>query len=493
MRHSRRSLAVVFVLLFFLSGGWAAAAHSATPLASPVAAPLPGPDVGAAGIGDSYYPTMGNGGYDVAHYALALELDVAHGAISRATAVIDATATQALSSFDLDFTGLTITRLTVDRRDAAYARAGGELIVTPPHELAPGQAFTVAVDYHGTPASGGNNLTRGWWAEPGKEIFVAGEPTGSERWFPLNGHPLDKATYTITLTVPRQFDAVANGVLTDTRRQGDTTTTVWEMRQPMATYLVTFHVADMTVLRATGPDNLPIAHWLPPKPTPTQRQAIARVPEMIAFYESIFGPYPFDTFGGTVVDQRLGWSLETQSMVTYDLLAFQESTIAHELAHQWFGDSVSVASWSDIWLNEGFATYASALWQEHLEGERGLDRAVKRMQALAAMDAVAHRADPIAVGDPGPSNLFSLTVYNRGGLTLHALRLTVGDDAFFQILRTWTAQHRYGNATIADFVALSEQVSGRDLDAFFAAWLGSGPIPALPSAAATPAAATPAA
>jgi aminopeptidase N len=116
------------------------------------------------------------------------------------------------------------------------------------------------------------------------------------------------------------------------------------------------------------------------------------------------------------------------------------------------------------------------------------------MQTLAAMDAVAHRADPIAIGDPGPSNLFSLTVYNRGGLTLHALRLTVGDDAFFRILRTWTAEHRYGNASIADFISLSEQISGRNLDAFFAAWLGSGPIPALPAAAgATPvAAATPA-
>jgi aminopeptidase N len=239
---------------------------------------------------------------------------------------------------------------------------------------------------------------------------------------------------------------------------------------------------------------LPTAHWLPPQPTAAQRDAIARVPEMINFYESIFGPYPFDSFGGTVVNQRLGWSLETQSMVTYDQIAFQESTIAHELAHQWFGDSVSVASWSDIWLNEGFATYAAALWQEHLEGQRGLDRAVRRMQTLAAMDAVAHRADPVALGDPGPSNLFSLTVYNRGGLTLHALRLTVGDDVFFRILRTWTAEHRYGNASIADFIALAERVSGRDLDAFFAAWLGPGPIPALPGApVATPvAAATPA-
>ncbi|HEX5497717.1 MAG TPA: M1 family aminopeptidase, partial [Thermomicrobiales bacterium] len=141
--------------------------------------------------------------------------------------------------------------------------------------------------------------------------------------------------------------------------------------------------------------------------------------------------------------------------------------------------------------NEGFATYAAALWQEHLEGQRGLDRAVRRMQTLAAMDAVAHRTDPVAIGDPGPSNLFSLTVYNRGGLTLHALRLTIGDDAFFRLLRTWTAEHRYGNASIAEFIALAEQVSGRDLDTFFAAWLGPGPIPALPAAAATPVAATP--
>ncbi|HET7092922.1 MAG TPA: M1 family metallopeptidase, partial [Thermomicrobiales bacterium] len=461
MRHPRRSLAVFFVLLFVLAGsGWAAAAQ----LARPAATPLPGPDVGASGIGDAYYPTMGNGGYDVAHYALDLDLDVAHGAIARATATIDATATQELRSFDLDFTGLEITRLTVDRQDAAYARSGSELIVTPPRPLGRGDAFTVEVAYHGTPDSSGPILTRGWWAAPGKEIFVAGEPTGSERWFPLNGHPLDKATYTITLTVPHPFDAVANGVLTDTRDHDDATTTVWRMRQPMATYLVTFHVAQMSVLRAVGPDDLPIAHWLPPDPTPSQRDAIARVPEMIGFYESIFGPYPFDSFGGTVVDQRLGWSLETQSMVVYDQLAFQESTIAHELAHQWFGDSVSVAAWSDIWLNEGFATYAAALWQEHLEGQRGLDRAIRRMQTLAAMDAVAHRADPVAIGDPGPSNLFSLTVYNRGGLTLHALRLTIGDDAFFRLLRTWTAEHRYGNASIAEFIALAEQVSGRDLD-----------------------------
>ena len=206
---------------------------------------------------------------------------------------------------------------------------------------------------------------------------------------------------------------------------------------------------------------------------PTRAVAV----EVADFLAERFGPYPFDAYGGIVVaDERIRYALETQTRPVYGPGFFgagrpNAAVVAHELAHQWFGDSVSVARWSDIWLNEGFATYAEWLWDEH-DGGRTVARTFEI--EYAATDWSRPSVNP---GRPG---MFGDAVYKRGALAVHALRRTVGDDIFFRILRGWAAERRDGTATTADFVAYAERVAGRPLRSFLDAWLVGSTAPALP-------------
>ena len=197
---------------------------------------------------------------------------------------------------------------------------------------------------------------------------------------------------------------------------------------------------------------------------------------MAAFAE-LFGPYPFEVYGALVVFDDFRGALETQTLSVFSGRLFGglagELVVAHELGHQWFGDSLTPTTWRDIWLNEGFATYSEWLWQEISNPAFDIDDYAR---------SLAESGRPVwpAPGDPGPEGLFDSTVYNRGALTLHALRLTVGDDAFFKTLRTYAERFAYRNVTTADFVAVAEDVSGQDLADLFDAWLYGDVTPELP-------------
>ena len=206
------------------------------------------------------------------------------------------------------------------------------------------------------------------------------------------------------------------------------------------------------------------------------RASLARQPEIIAFLSSHFGPYPFSAAGGVVDDYDTGFALENQTRPVYSPVFWEygqdESVVVHELAHQWYGNSVAVGRWADIWLNEGFSTYAEWLWSER-EGFGTADE----IFSFFYNDVFAPD-DPfweLTIGDPGPDHLFDGEVYLRGAMTVHALREAVGDDAFFSILRTWAAAD--GNGTIPEFIALAEQTSGQQLDDLFDAWLYTGSRP----------------
>ncbi|MDQ3657485.1 MAG: M1 family metallopeptidase [Chloroflexota bacterium] len=462
---------VLFVLLSFMLvvSLLPVTAQDATPEATPLS-----PTAGALGIGDPYYPMLGNGGYDATHYTLDLDLDIEAGRIKTATATIEAVATQDLSRFSLDFRGPEIDQVLVNGAAAAYERADGKLIVESSQLIDSGAPFAVDVTYHGTSDGGSDALTRGWWTTD-NSIFVVGEPTGSEVWFPVNGHPLDKAPYTMRITVPKPYAAVANGTLIDVESTERTSTYTWDAPDPMASYLVTFHAGPLVVERQTGPRGLPIINAYPPNITPAERAEFARVPEMIAFFETIFGPYPFQSFGNTVVDEDFPAALETQTMVLFGRPAVSETVVAHELAHQWFGNSVSLERWQDIWLNEGFATYAQALWDEHIDGAAVLQPIDRQVCAFLAATVDSSPSTRLQIGDPGPDRLLDGAVYGRGGLTLHALRLQIGDDPFFDTLRQWTSRFFHGHATTDDFIALAEEISGSDLEQFFAVWLFNEP------------------
>jgi aminopeptidase N len=451
------------------------AAVTAVLLAVPAQAGRVSPGPGADGVGDAYFPQAGNGGYDVRHYSL----DIRYAPATRAfagTAVLSVRATAALSRFNLDLRGFTVRAVTVDGKPARFTRAGQELTVTPHRALRKGQRFTVRVRYDGTTGRPVDNTGAlyGWVSMP-DGAFVANEPEGASTWYPVNDHPLDKATYDFRIAVPAGKAAVANGELVSRRTAHGWTTFAWRATDPMASYLSTAAIGDYDLRFTRGPGGLPIIDAIDRDLGEDADDALARTPEMIAFFTRLFGRYPFTSYGAIIDDDEdAGYALETQTRPIYSGPP-GESTVAHELAHQWFGNSVSPARWQEIWLNEGFATYAEWLWDEHTGGPT----ADNQFDSLYARPATESFWNP-PPGDPGAEHLFAGSVYVRGAMTLHALRRTIGDRAFFTVLRRWYAGNRDGTADTADFIALAERVSGRDLGALFDAWLYQPAKPALP-------------
>jgi len=272
--------------------------------------------------------------------------------------------------------------------------------------------------------------------------------------------------------VPKGLTAMANGVLLSQRSSGDSTTFVWREQFPMAPYLATATVGRFNLTRYDVGGRLPT--YVAVDPALKDTGVLAKLPAIVQFYSSIYGPYPFDAVGAIVDDaSNVGYALETQTKPVFDRMP-GEGTLAHELSHQWFGDSVTLERWPDIWLNEGFATWSTWMWDEH----NGRTSAHDTFQAVYSTPADNTRIWSPPPGDPGdPANLFGAPVYERGAMTLQALREKIGDRSFFRLLRDWAAQHRYGNVNTRDFIRLAERDSGKDLRHFFDVWLYQPPKP----------------
>ena len=428
-----------------------------------VAAPAPGP--GAPGAGDPYFPLAGNGGYDVTHYGLRLSYVPGSVALEGRTTVT-ATATQDLTQFDLDLRGFTVSKVAVDGTPATFWRSGQELVIAPKTDLATGASFRVDVSYSGRPrvVTDPDGSIEGW-VPTGDGAFVVGEPQGSPSWYAVSDDPADKATYDFAVTVPRGLTVMANGVLVSRSTTARQVTWRWHEGDPMAPYLATATLGrfDLTKGDVDGvPSYVAVDKQL------GGRKVLAKLPAIVRYYASIYGPYPFDAVGAIVDNApKVGYALETQTKPVFDSMP-DELTLAHELAHQWFGDSVTLAQWPDIWLNEGFATWSEWIWTEHLGGRS----AHKTFTKLYAIPASTKSLWAIPPADPGtPVELFGTAPYERGAMTLQALREKVGDPVFFGIMRAWAQDHRWGNVTTPQFIALAEQQSGMDLAAFFQTWL----------------------
>ena len=444
------------------------------------------PHAGSPGLGDSLYPNFGNGGYQVEHYTLDITVDDV--ATSRLTAVttIQAKATQVLSRFNLDFLGFEITQITVNDQPATYQRSGQELSITPTGLIADKQSFTIVVQYHGTPSpmmSQALPFQTGWVNFEGAS-YVLSEPDGSASFFPVNDHPLDKALYTFRVTVPKPYSVAANGLLTETTESGATTTFLFEEHDPMSSYLVTIDIDQFDLEKTKSGGGIPIRNYFASALPADVRKPFARQGEMLDYFSGLFGPYPFEVYGALVMNAQFGAAMEDQTLSIFgtDMIDLQdvkgtELTVAHELAHQWFGDSVSVADWSDIWLNEGFATYAEGLWAEHADGRAALDDWIKSLYEEVKQNPGFYPPP----GDPAAHDLFNGGVYLRGGLTLHALRLQVGDETFFKILQTYHDRYKFRNVITADFIGIAETVSGKELNGFFDDWLYGTDLPPIPA------------
>jgi aminopeptidase N len=431
------------------------------------------PTAGAPGVGDPYFPDTGNGGYDVGRYDLDLRWRPDAGRMD-GSVTITATATQSLSSFVLDAVDLEIGSVEVDGAAATAAPEGErDLVVEPVEPIDAGAEFTVEISWSAMSQrlGGADPVNPGWVAsDDGDEVYVAFEPFGAATLFPVNDHPSDKAAYGLRITVPEGLDVVANGTHTETVPGEGVATWVFDAPDQMASYLVQVVIADLELVESTGPGGLPIRHAFDADIADELAGTMDRTAEMIEVYEELFGPYPFVTYGAVVVDEPLGFALETQTLSIFGTdTAASESIVAHELAHQWFGNAVSPATWQDIWLNEGFAVYAELLWSAEV-GEGGPDDFADAMRGATGVYDV-----PPA--DPGPDDLFAPSVYDRGAMTLHVLRHAVGDDAFFEIVRTWFERYNGASASTADFEALAEELSGEELTPLFDAWLRAPVMP----------------
>jgi aminopeptidase N len=448
-----------------------------------VAATLPAPE--PLGIGDPLFPHLGNPGYDVLGYDLALTYGGDNSKPLDAITKIDARATERLERINLDFTHGEVRSVEVNGGPARFATAGEDLVVTPAVGIGAGTRIRITVHHTSDPAGAG-----GGWLRTTDGLAMANQADAAHRVFPGNDHPADKAYFTFRLTVPERLTAVANGLPAGRTRRGTSTTWVYRTRHPMATELAQVSIGDSAVPRREGPAGLPLRDVIPAADREKLEPWLNRTPEQMRWMERQVGPYPFETYGVLIVNADTGFELETQTLSLFERSLFTrseypewyvDSVMVHELAHQWFGDSVSPRAWSDLWLNEGHASWYEARYaEEHAEKplETRMRDAYRRSDGWRAEGGPPAAPEPPTRGEQ--ISLFRPVVYDGSALVLYALRQEIGEVAFGQLERDWVRTHRDGTASTADFISLASAVAGRELSSFLTPWLYERKTPPMP-------------
>lgn len=424
---------------------------------------------------DPYLPGHGDDRYHVTNYTLSIRYRVIGNRID-GDAVLDCVALTDVDSVAVDLAGLRVAKVLVDGAVVRFSHRGSRITIPVIRRL--GEAFELRISYSGNPRPLAiRAFGEAGWEELADGVIVAAQPHGSPTWFPCNDRPSDKATYSVTISAPTGYYVAMGGQFTGCTRRGSSVEWSYRMRQPMAAYLATVQIGRYSPrvlpggITVVAPDDVRGDGYA---------ATFGQQPAMMAFFVDRFGPYPFDGYTCVITDDDLEIPLESQALSTFGR-NFSVDTwdnvrlVAHELAHQWFGNAVTASGWRDIWLHEGFACYAEWLWSQQSGRASTQERARQHHKRLAGL------GQDLLLADPGPERMFDDRVYKRGALTLHALRLTVGDETFFRILREWVVRFGGGNATSADFEALAAELSGQDLGPLFDAWLRSVRLPELPS------------
>ncbi|NGO69538.1 M1 family metallopeptidase [Streptomyces boncukensis] len=461
------------------------AAVSATVLAL-VAASVPAPE--PLGVGDRLFPGLGNPGYDVRAYDISFRYDGTPDRPLPARTRIDARVTaRHLDRFHLDFAGGTVRGVRVNGLPAQHRRAGEDLVVTPGIPVRRHMPLRIDIR-HTSPTEG---VEHGAWVRTKDGLVMAAQPDAAHRAFPANDHPSDKARFTFRLTAPRGVTAVAGGTLVGRNPAGGGRITwTYRLARPMATELAQVSFGRSAVLRREGPHGLPVRDVVPRGQREQLEPWLARTPAQMAWLEQRLGRYPFENYGVLAAEAPLGFALETQTLSLFGRRFltsptypswYKQSVMVHELAHQWFGNSVTPRRWSDLWLSEGHATW----YEWHYGAERGGFPVARRLRAAYRhSDAWRERYGPPAAprvpAQGERPKVFSPVVYDGSALVLYALRQRIGEADFARLQRAWTARHRDGNATTADFIALAGEVSGQDLTGFLRAWLYGKKTPPMP-------------
>jgi aminopeptidase N len=416
---------------------------------------------------EPFFPHSGNVGYDALRYDVDLDYRPEQRQLIGFTE-IRAQALQRLSRFSLDLVGLRVDGVQIYSEEAGFHRGRDKLIVEPATPIAKGSRFSVFVSYRGHPRRliDSDGSSEGWYPTDDGALAV-GEPLGPAAWLPSNNVPADKARFEVRVTVPDRLKAVANGILTGVERRDGRATYSWREAKPMSTYLAVVNIGRGRLLREEIA-GLPSWTLVDPRMAEQAAPVLAKLGETIRFLSGAFGPYPFES-AGSLVDHapELGYALETQSRPIYAFVP-DITTLVHETAHQWFGDSVGLRRWPNIWLNEGFATWAQWYYAEH-HGGRSARAIFNRLYRLPASKTEIW--EPPSGHPGGPENLFAQSTYVRGAMALEALRIKVGTKPMLKTLRRWATANRYGSADIEDFIALAEQISGENLGPLFQRWL----------------------
>lgn len=428
---------------------------------------------------DPYAPQSGDTAYDVLSYDLTLSYRVRTNRLD-GVATIVGVARDALPSFALDLVGLRTSRVRIDGAPARFAAGPRVLRVTPVGVIAAGERFEVEVTYAGAPAPRRSRWGTVGWEELTDGALVAGQPIGAPTWFPCNDRPDARARMRMEITVDDGYAVAATGVAGATTRRGGRVTTTFASDVPTATYLAAVHVGRYRTRPLAGSGQgvvPPVSVTAPPALTAAADRAFSTVPDMLRLFDRLFGPYPQEACSLVVTADELEIPLEAQGLAVFGmnhLVPAAQRLVAHELAHQWFGNSVGLARWSDIWLNEGFACYAEWLWWEQ-SGGADVETCVAENHARLA----AKPRDLLLV-DPGPDDMFDDRVYKRGAIALHAVRRTIGDGAFFDLLRGWTADFRHRLATTDDFRRAVERAGGVDAVTVLSRWIDVEALPPRP-------------
>jgi aminopeptidase N len=409
---------------------------------------------------------------DALHYRLRLDLKDASGEIGGEAEIVFLVNGE-LREIPLDFGALTVDSVTVDGAAAAHRREGEHLVVTLPKVYERGRQLSVVVKYHGRPADG-LFIKQSRHGDP--TVFADNWPNRAHHWFPSIDHPYDKATVEFFVTAPARFDVVANGALLETTsRQDGTRLTHWSEQVPVPVYCMVIGATEFSVINTGAWDGTPLLHYLYPKDRDAGLRDHGRALRMLEYFSNVVGPYPFEKLALVQSSTRFG-GMENSSAIFFDEKAYNgsgrlEGTVAHEIAHQWFGDSVTESDWHHLWLSEGFATYFGNLFFEHAEGRERFLREMRADRDAYLKDA---EAPTRPVYDPAVTDLFKLlnrNNYQKGAWVLHMLRGLMGDEKFFAGIRDYYRTYRDRNALTEDFRSRMELHAGRPLDWFFKEWI----------------------
>lgn len=426
---------------------------------------------------DPYLPGHGDASYSVRHYDLDLSYKVETNRLD-GTATLACQVHEDLDSLHLDLHGLQVAATKVDGKQVKHTHRGGDLVLK--KQFPAGREVRVEVRYGGKPrpvrarvhgATGWEELTDG--------VIVAAQPHGAPSWFPCNDRPDDKATYEISLAANPAYHVAVSGELQGKRRKGNATTWTYRQDVPMPTYLATVQIGRYTEVKHRG-SAVPVRSLVPSGVGAKDlAHGFAQQPQMLELFARMFGPYAFPSYTAVITDDELEIPLESQALSTFgrNHLAGDweaERLIAHELSHQWFGNTATLKRWQDIWLHEGFACYCEWLWAEET-GRSTVEEEARRHHA-----SLAELPEDLLVADPGPELMFDDRLYKRGALTVHALRRRVGDEVFFPMIQAWLAQHTGGSVTTEMFEAHVARESGEDLTDLFEAWIHTEELPDLP-------------